>query len=100
MQRCAPVVAPAADDDESLLGTLPSGRPVIGAIGACPAAAAPIVSWGTARGAITIVRGAGSRAISFVELGVLSQIGELTNAAVNRLSKRPGEGDRPASPER
>lgn len=87
MQRGTPVVAPSAEhDDESLLGQLPGGRTVIGAIGACSAATAPVMNAGTARGAITIVRGAGRPAVGFVELGVLAQIGELTNAAVERLA--------------
>jgi hypothetical protein len=86
MQRCTPVVTPVANDDESLLGMLPGGRTVLGAIGARSAAAAPIMNGPTARGAITIVRGPGPPAIGFIELGVLAQISELTNAAVERLA--------------
>jgi hypothetical protein len=91
MQRGTQVVTPVTGDDESLLGRLPGGRTVLGAIGACSAAAAPIMNGPTAHGVITIVRGAGRPGISFVELGVLTQIGELTNAAVERLalSARP-----------
>jgi hypothetical protein len=39
-----------------------------------------------AHGAVTIVRGSGRPGIGFVELGVLAQIGELTNAAMQRLT--------------
>jgi hypothetical protein len=85
MSRCAPVVA-LADDDESLLGRLPGGRTVIGALSACSAATAPIMNQDTPRGAVTIVRGPGRPGIGFVELGVLAQIGDLTNAAVERLA--------------
>jgi len=87
MGRGAPVLA-APPDDESLLGRLPGGRPVIGVLGASSAAAAPLMSRGAARGAITIVRCAGSPGVSFVDLGVLSQIADLTGAALTRLSER------------
>jgi len=86
MQRCTPVLTAVADEDEPLLGRLPGGRPVLGALDACSAAAAPIMNGPTARGAITIVRRAGHPGIGFVELGVLAQIGDLTNAAVERLA--------------
>jgi len=87
MQHCAPLLAAPADD-ESLLGLLPDGRPVIGVLGAHSAAVAPLVSDGTARGAITIVRCSGSPGVGFVDLGVLSQVADLTGAAVTRLSGR------------
>jgi hypothetical protein len=83
MQRRAPVVAAAGDD--SLLGRLPGGRGVAPALGANSAAVAPVVEEGEAHGAITIVRCADSPDVGFVELGVLSQIADLTNAAVTRL---------------
>jgi hypothetical protein len=89
MQRCTPVVTAVTDDDEPLLGTLPGGRTVLGVLDvldACFAAAAPIMNGPDARGAITIVRSAGHPGIGFVELGVLAQIGDLTNAAVERLA--------------
>jgi hypothetical protein len=86
MQRGTPVVTAVTDDDEPLLGTLPGGRTVLGALDACSAAAAPIMNGPDARGAITIVRSAGHPGIGFVELGFLAQIGDLTNAAVERLA--------------
>jgi hypothetical protein len=84
MQRCAPVVAAAADGGS--LGRLPCGRQVTGALGASSAAVAPVVSEGVARGAVTIVRCTGSPGIAFVELGILSQIADLASAAGYRLS--------------
>src|SRR5215831_6855654 len=84
MGRCVPVLAAPADD-ESLLGRLPDGRPVIGVLGVSSAAVAPLVSRGAAHGAITIVRCAGRPRVGFVDLGVLSQIADLTCAAVTRL---------------
>jgi hypothetical protein len=86
MRRCAPVVTGL--DDESLLGRLAGGRPVATTLGAHSAAVAPVLNEGAARGAITIVRGADQPDVGFVELGVLSQIAELTNAAVTRLGTR------------
>jgi hypothetical protein len=86
MQRCAPVVTAA--DGGSLLGRLPGGREVAPALGVNSAAVAPVVDEGEARGAITIVRCADSPDVGFVELGVLSQIADLTNAAVTRLDPR------------
>jgi hypothetical protein len=87
MRHCAPQLAALADD-ESLLGRLPDGRPVTGVLGAHSAAVAPLVSDGIARGTITIVRCAGSSDAGFVDLGVLSQIADLTRAAVTRLGGR------------
>ncbi len=87
MSRCAPVVT-GLDDDESMLGRLPGGSPVVTAIGAHSAAVAPVLNEGVARGAITIVRCADHPDAGFVELGVLSQIADLTNAAVTRLGTR------------
>jgi sigma-B regulation protein RsbU (phosphoserine phosphatase) len=86
MSRCAPVVTGL--DDESMLGRLPGGSPVVTAIGAHSAAVAPVLNEGVARGAITIVRCADHPDAGFVELGVLSQIADLTNAAVTRLGTR------------
>jgi hypothetical protein len=87
LEHGAPLlVAPV--EDESLLGSLPDGRPVISVLGAHSAVVAPLVGKGSARGAITIVRCAGSPAAGFVDLGVLSQIADLTCAAVTRLSGR------------
>jgi hypothetical protein len=84
MLRCAPLVAVAADGES--LGRLPCGRQVSGALSASSAAVAPVVSQDIARGAVTIVRCGGSPGIAFVELGVLSQIADLTSAAGRRLS--------------
>jgi len=87
LEHGAPLLAAPADD-ESLLGRLPDGRPVIGVLGVHSAVVAPLVSEGSARGAITIARCAGSPAAGFVDLGVLSQVADLTCAAVTRLSGR------------
>ena len=87
LQHRAPLLASPVEGD-SLLGRLPDGRAVIDVLGAHSAVAAPLVSEGSARGAITIVRCAGSPAASFVDLGVLSQITDLTCAAVARLGGR------------
>jgi len=87
MEHCGPLLASPVEG-ESLLGSLPDGRPVIGVLGAHSVAVAPLVSDGTARGAITIVRCADSPGVGFVDLGVLSQITDLTRAAVTRLSGR------------
>jgi hypothetical protein len=86
MWRAAPVVTGL--DDESLLGLLPGGRPVATTLGARSAAVAPVLNDGAARGAITIVRCTDHPDAGFVELGVLSQIADLTNAAVTRLGTR------------
>jgi hypothetical protein len=87
LQYRAPLLASPVEG-ESLLGRLPDGRPVIGVLGAHSAVVAPLVSEGCTRGAITIVRCAGSPAPGFVDLGVLSQIADLTCAAATRLSGR------------
>jgi len=87
LQHRAPLLASPVEGD-SLLGRLPDGRAVIDVLGAHSAVAAPLVSEGSARGAITIARCAGSPAAGFVDLGVLSQVADLTCAAVTRLSGR------------
>ena len=87
LQHRAPLLASPMEGD-SLLGRLPDGRAVIDVLGAHSAVAAPLVSEGSASGAITIVRCAGSPAAGFVDLGVLSQVADLTCAAVTRLSGR------------
>jgi hypothetical protein len=87
LEHGAPLLASPVEG-ESLLGRLPDGRPVIGVLGAHSAVVAPLISEGSARGAITIVRCVGSPAAGFVDLGVLSQIADLTCAAVTRLSGR------------
>ena len=87
LEHGAPLLASPVEG-ESLLGRLPDGRPVIGVLGAHSAVVAPLISEGSARGAITIVRCVGSPAAGFVDLGVLSQIADLICAAVTRLSGR------------
>ena len=87
LQHRAPLLASPVEGD-SLLGRLPDGRAVIDVLGAHSAAVAPLVSDGAARGAITIVRCADSPGVGFVDLGVLSQIADLTCAAVARLGGR------------
>jgi GAF domain-containing protein len=86
IDRCTPVVC-APIDDERLLGALPGGEAVARALGARSAAAGPIVASAGVRGAITIVRGAGRPALGFRELGILSQIADLTGAATDRLDR-------------
>jgi hypothetical protein len=85
MRRCVPVLAAPADG--SALGGLPGGRTVIGVLGASSAAVAPLVSEGTSRGAVTIVRCVGSPGAGFVDLGVLSQIADLIRAAEDLLGR-------------
>jgi GAF domain-containing protein len=86
MRRCTPTVTVAAGDSP-VLGTLPGGRPVAAVLGVRSVATAPIVKGGIARGAITIARCAGSPGLGFLELGTLSQIAELTSAAITRLDQ-------------
>lgn len=87
VRRCTPEVR-APVDDEWLLGGLPDGRPVVGALGVCSVAVGPIVAQGAATGALTIARCADRPFIGFPELGVLAHIAELTGAAVRRLRGR------------
>ncbi|HEY7144543.1 MAG TPA: hypothetical protein VH637_09870 [Streptosporangiaceae bacterium] len=75
--------------DRWLLGRMPDGKPVAGAVGARSAAVGPIVTAdGSACGAITIVRTGAKPYVRFVELGFLCHIAELTGVAVKRLRRR------------
>ena len=84
IQRRTPVIE-APVGNQWLLGSLPGGDPVAGAVGAHSAAAGPIVADGDACGAITIVRSAARPYVRFVELGFLSYIAELAGIAAKRL---------------
>jgi GAF domain-containing protein len=86
VDRCTPVVC-APIDDQRLLGALPGGEAVAHALGARSAAAGPIVASAGVRGAITVVRGGDRPALGFRELGILSQIADLTGAATDRLDR-------------
>ena len=88
VQRQTPVIE-ASVGDQWLLGRLPDGKPVAGAVGARSAAVGPIITAdGAACGAITIVRTAARPYVRFVELGFLCHIAELTGVAVRRLRRR------------
>jgi GAF domain-containing protein len=87
VQRRTPLVY-ATVDDPSLLGSLPDGRPVAGALHARSAAAGPVITAHGPCGAITIVRCTGKPYVSFGELQILSEIAELAGAAVDRLRPR------------
>lgn len=86
IRRGTPVVH-ASIDDTMLLGSLPGGTPVARAIDAGSVAVGPISTPGGTCGAITVVRCADRPYLGFRELGVLSQIAELTAAAAERLRK-------------
>jgi GAF domain-containing protein len=85
VRRRTPLVQ-ASVRDQSLLGTLPGGEPVITALGAHSVAVGPIMSRGAAAGAIAIARCARSPLVSFLELGVLARIADLTGVAAARLA--------------
>ena len=76
VQRQTPVIE-APVGNQWLLGSLPDGDPVAGAVGAHSAAVGPILADGAAWGAITIVRSAARPCVRFVELGFLSHIADL-----------------------
>jgi hypothetical protein len=84
IQRRTPVIE-APVSNQWLLGSLPGGDPVAGAVGAHSAAAGPIVADGNACGAITIVRSAARPCVRFVELGFLCRMAELAGVAAKRL---------------
>jgi GAF domain-containing protein len=84
IQRRTPVVC-APIGEAAALGELPGGTQVTDGLGARSAAVGPIVAAGGVCGAITAVRCGGQPSLGFRELGVLSQIGELTGAATDRL---------------
>jgi hypothetical protein len=79
---CAPI------GDMAALGVLPGGKPVASGLSARSAAAAPIMTAAGTDGAITIVRCGGQPELGFRELGILSQIADLTGAAADRLRGR------------
>ena len=72
------------------LGELPRGGPVADGLGARSAAVGPIVAATGGRGAITVVRCGTQPRLGFRELGILSQIGELTGAAADRVRGHGG----------
>jgi GAF domain-containing protein len=90
IQRRTPVVC-APIDEATMLGELPSGGPVADGLGARSAAVGPIVAATGVCGAITVVRCGPQPPLGFRELGILSQIGELTGAASDRLHGHGGQ---------
>src|SRR5215472_13201868 len=90
IQRRTPVVC-APIDEATGLGELPGGGPVADGLDARSAAVGPIVAAGGVCGAITVVRCGPRAPLGFRELGILSQIGELTGAAADRLRGHGGE---------
>jgi hypothetical protein len=74
-----------------VLGELPSGGPVADGLDARSAAVGPIVAAAGVCGAVTVVRCGVQPPLGFRELGILSQIGELTGAAAGRLRGHGGE---------
>ena len=90
IQRRTPVVC-APIDEAAVLGELPGGGPVADGLDARSAAVGPIVAADGVCGAITVVRCGMHAPLGFRELGILSQIGELTGAAADRLHGRGGK---------
>jgi hypothetical protein len=86
IRRGTPVVH-ASIEDAMLLGALPGGTPVTRALDAGSVAVGPILAPGGSCGAITVVRCASRPYLGFRELGLLTQIAELTAAAADRLRK-------------
>jgi hypothetical protein len=87
IRRGTPVVH-ASIDDTMILGAFPGGTSVADALDAGSVAVGPILAPGGGTcGAITVVRCADRPYLGFRELGVLSQIAELTAAAAERLRK-------------
>jgi len=91
IQRRTPLVC-APIDEAAVLGELPGGAQVTDGLGAGSAAVGPIVAASGVCGAITTVRCGEQPPLGFRELGILSQIGELTGAASDRLRRH---GDKP-----
>ncbi len=89
IQRRTPVVC-APIGDVAALGVLPGGTPVANGLNARSAAVGPIMAAAGIRGAITIVRCGDHPPLGFRELGILSQIAELTGAAADRVSGSRG----------
>ena len=90
IQRRTPVVC-APIDEATVLGELPDCGPVADGLDAGSAAVGPIVAAAGVCGAITVVRCGPHPPLGFRELGILSQIGELTGAAADRLRGHGGE---------
>jgi GAF domain-containing protein len=90
IQRRTPVVC-APIGEAAVLGELPGGAQVTDGLGARSAAVGPIVAAAGVCGAITTVRCGEQPPLGFRELGILSQIGELTGAATDRLRRHGGE---------
>jgi GAF domain-containing protein len=84
IEQGTPVVR-AASEDESLLGALPGRGPVARLLRAAWVAVGPVTGPDGLRGAITAVRCTGRPYLGFRELGVLSQIADLTATAAQRL---------------
>jgi len=89
IQRRTPVVC-APIDEATGLGELPGGGTVADGLDAGSAAVGPIVAAGGVCGAITVVRCGTHSPLGFRELGILTQIGELTGAAADRLRAHGG----------
>jgi GAF domain-containing protein len=89
IQRRTPVVCVPIDEATGL-GELPGGGPVAKGLDARSAAVGPIVAAGGVCGAITVVRCGTQTPLGFRELGILSQIGELTGAAADRVRGHGG----------
>ncbi|GLW06751.1 hypothetical protein Misp01_18810 [Microtetraspora sp. NBRC 13810] len=68
-------VAQEMVEDESVLGTLPSGIPVLRAMGASSLLCVPIQHDGEVRGALTLIRQSGREPFTLADLGVLEEIG-------------------------
>jgi GAF domain-containing protein len=83
---CAPI------GEAAVLGEFPGGAQVTDGLGARSAAVGPIVAAAGVCGAITTIRCGEQPPLGFRELGILSQIGELTGAATDRLRRH---GDEP-----
>ena len=90
IQRRTPVVC-APIDEATVVGELPGGGPVADGLDARSAAVGPIVAADGVCGAITVVRCGPHPPLGFRELGILSQIGELTGAAADRVRGHGGE---------
>ena len=90
IQRRTPLVC-APIDEATVLGELPGGGPVADGLDARSAAVGPIVAADGVCGAITVVRCGPHPPLGFRELGILSQIGELTGAAADRVRGHGGE---------
>lgn len=88
-RRGRPVLAAAADiPARASLGDLAAGQPAAGILRVSSAGAAPVFSRDVSLrviGAITIVRCSGNPDFGFMELGILSQVADLTGTAASRL---------------